>query len=157
MLSLFLLLFFFEHRKKCLTFILYHAIYDGILILRSKVMKINVEIEATEMIVGLLVSAFEGGSNYWYKDLSFIDKPEDQEYWLYLTESIEGKKERIFYLYDSEGKQSMYVGWDSIARGLQTMVEVVPHHFADVLRGDIDQITGDCFLQCVTFGDVIYG
>jgi len=46
---------------------------------------------------------------------------------------------------------------DKIKRGLTVMANKEPKHFADFVRGDYDQITGDVFLQCCLFGEVIYG
>lgn len=45
----------------------------------------------------------------------------------------------------------------SIKKGLQVMADKFPKHFADVTNDNADATTGDVFLQCALFGDVIYG
>jgi len=37
------------------------------------------------------------------------------------------------------------------------MAKKEPRHFADFLKEDYDETTGDVFLQCCLFGEVIYG
>jgi hypothetical protein len=37
------------------------------------------------------------------------------------------------------------------------MVEKYPRHYADFKDGDEDASTGDVFLQCCIFGEVVYG
>lgn len=44
-----------------------------------------------------------------------------------------------------------------IKRGLTVMAKKEPSHFADFIKGDGDDNTGDIFLQCCLFGEVIYG
>ena len=44
-----------------------------------------------------------------------------------------------------------------IKRGLTIMAKKYPKHFADFLKDDADGDTGDVFLQCCVFGEVIYG
>lgn len=44
-----------------------------------------------------------------------------------------------------------------IKRGLTVMAKKEPSHFADFVGGDYDQVTGDVFVQCCLFGEVLYG
>ena len=44
-----------------------------------------------------------------------------------------------------------------IKRGLTAMAKKEPSHFADFLKENYDETTGDVFLQCCLFGEVIYG
>lgn len=41
--------------------------------------------------------------------------------------------------------------------GLAKMAEECPEAFANVLKGETDASDADCFLQCVTFGKLVYG
>lgn len=43
----------------------------------------------------------------------------------------------------------------AIERGLTVLARTLPHHFRD-LMGDFDAATGDYFLQCCLFGEVMY-
>jgi len=44
-----------------------------------------------------------------------------------------------------------------IKKGLTIMAKKYPKHFADFLKEDYDNGTGDVFLQCCLFGEIIYG
>jgi len=46
---------------------------------------------------------------------------------------------------------------EAIRKGLRVMADKFPKHFGDVLDENDDAETGDVFLQCCLFGDVIYG
>jgi len=41
--------------------------------------------------------------------------------------------------------------------GLQTFAVKVPDQFAEFLNDNEDANTGDCFLQCLILGDIVYG
>jgi hypothetical protein len=43
-----------------------------------------------------------------------------------------------------------------IKKGLTVMAKKYPSHFADIIKGDYDNTTGDIFLQCCIFGKIIY-
>ena len=44
-----------------------------------------------------------------------------------------------------------------IQKGLETMRDKYPHHWADLVEENDDLITGDVFLQCAVFGELVYG
>jgi len=48
-------------------------------------------------------------------------------------------------------------GPDDIAKGLGIMAHENPRQFCQFLAGDADDLTFDVALQCVVFGEVIYG
>lgn len=124
----------------------------------------------------LLCSAFEGGSNYWYRDLDYelaegIDFEEfckggarqiAETYWHWsqLIPLVEGcaltLRDKEDTDDDEEGKLHRITRED-LARGLQIFAKKYPQHLADLLSENDDADTGDCFLQCVVFGDAIYG
>lgn len=45
----------------------------------------------------------------------------------------------------------------SVKRGAQVMAKKYPRHWADFIAENDDAITGDVFVQCCLFGEVIYG
>lgn len=117
-----------------------------------------------EDVSSLLCSALEGGSSYWYEIAEFIEPPtldyrtdpqtvsRHLDYPLstggaLIIDDVEGDKEYSGKRLDRE----------SIARGLQVMAEKEPQHFADLLAENADATTGDVFLQCCLFGEVIFG
>lgn len=143
-------------------------------------MKVTVEI-TPEQIACLLVSAFEGGSNYWYEitkqkrptkfDL-YCGKPEDKADF----RGTDGKPQ-IFPHVDfpmnpggsltissteattEDGPGPRVLSLTTIQRGLQDMAKSADyaHHFADIIRDDTDATTGDVFLQFCLYGEVLYG
>lgn len=44
-----------------------------------------------------------------------------------------------------------------IEKGLETMRDKYPRHWADLVEENDDLITGDVFLQCAVFGELVYG
>ena len=116
-------------------------------------------------IVSLLCLAFEGGSNYWYR----IDKqniPENfdnshKDYYIntHLSYPINKGGSLVITVLegvdeDQDGK-TFTLNLESIQNGLVVMAQKYPHHFKDIKDGD--QTTGDVFLQCCLFGEVLYG
>lgn len=114
----------------------------------------------------LLCNAFEGGSNYWY----FIEKfqypkgktRKDFEY-PHLELPIKGGALTIKDMEGDQGtgehaKAKLYrLDLKALERGWKIMHDKYPHHYADAITGQDDATTGDVFLQCCVFGDVIYG
>lgn len=127
---------------------------------------VNVKHEISlQRISDLLCSAFEGGSNYWYQIDKFI-KPE--------TMSFRTDKDQIFrhldyplneggalIISDIEGDLNeppwKRLDLNAIKKGLRTMAKKHPRHMGDFLNENDDADTGDVFLQCCLFGEVIYG
>lgn len=139
----------------------------------------------SEAVRELLCLAFEGGSNYWYRDLEkgrdatdavakvgltgsafqspSIDRSqrnnhtEDDWTWAYILPTCGGS----VMLTSSEDERDVYTLDDkAIKRGLEAMAAKFPArlqgHFFQV-DYDSDAEDGDVFLQCCLFGDVIYG
>lgn len=113
----------------------------------------------------LLVSAFEGGSNYWYSDLKFnkdkapnveklkkdgIEFYEDcrHSYW-----ALGGEME----VQEDETGDYHVLNLETIKKGLEVMADKYDWHFADILEETDDATTGDVFLQCCLFGELVYG
>jgi len=131
-------------------------------------MKVTQEI-SKKRISDLLCTALEGGSNYWYRIEQFIE-PQKLEFMT--DEPWNGGKPQLFRHLDyplneggalliSDRKQ----GGDllgrldlaSIQRGLELMATKFPRHWGDFLAENDDAETGDVFLQCCLFGELIYG
>ncbi len=118
-------------------------------------------------ISGLLCCAFEGGSNYWYHSLHVDRYPDgmgksDFESWHIEVPLLEGG---VLKFKDAEEADSDAVDEDGyyrldlekIKEGLAVLREKFPRHWSDFANKNDDAITGDCFLQCCIFGDIIYG
>lgn len=100
-----------------------------------------------ERVIDLLCCALEGGSNYWaefscnLKDYSDFTAPQ----W-------------SLVVHDLEEDQKHIIEYEDILKGLQTLTTISKgKHFKDFLFENEDAITGDCFLQCCVFNEVIYG
>lgn len=109
-----------------------------------------------ETIKDLLCSALEGGSNYWYRELEVVGKPTAKEYCYHEVPFFDGC---YLKLKDAENNDKEHtITKEKLLAGLQTMANnAAPHHIFSVLRENADAETGDVFLQCVLFGEVLYG
>jgi len=143
-------------------------------------MKVNLPIESVEEV---LITAIEGGSNYWY----FMDGEEKSSEWL--EEQIkEGKLERnesihykwmdgLFqgsphpiniydieevYEYEGEIAECEPIGtltMDKIKEGLKLAQTQYPKFYAQHFPeyNDGDTISADVLFQLITLGSVVYG
>lgn len=122
----------------------------------------------------LLTSAIEGGSNYWYCiDKERSKRPEKIDFEAFKDDHILAGPEVYFHLhwplseggnlciFDRESEEEDREYWtldmESIQRGLQVMADKYPRHFGDFLAGNDDADTGDVFLQCCLFGELVFG
>jgi len=118
-----------------------------------------------EHLQDLLCNAFEGGSNYWYEIESFGYPPGVTAKSL----KAEGKyphlelpliKGGALVIFDCEDPDERWtLDREAIKRGLVALKEKYPdRHYRDALDPSVmDACTGDVFLQCCLFGDVVYG
>jgi hypothetical protein len=130
--------------------------------------RINVSIKDDDL-KGLLCSALEGGSNYWYRNAEArlaegltmddfreggrMQDPKCYWHWAELVPFVEGC---ALLLEDMDGGRHV-LDRAAMERGLAVMQEKFPQHLGHFLADGGDAITGDVFLQCSVFGDLIYG
>ena len=124
-------------------------------------MKIEIEV-SDEIISNLLCSAFEGGSNYWIESTRCEVKGDcfTSDRFDRTTVPLLDGGTVIVTLQDEayKGKGVTYhLNRPAILRGLHGMLHHAPKHFGDALAGNDDATTGDVFLQCALFGEVVYG
>jgi len=129
-------------------------------------MKIEIKYEVSmDTIASLLCCAFEGGSNYWYfienckapKTLSYkMDGPDGTTFPHIDYPLNEGGELEIL---DMENKKKSYkLNLAIIKKGWKVFAEKYPWHFANaIVECHADAETGDVFLQCCLFGELIYG
>lgn len=128
--------------------------------------KVTTEVEIPmRRVADLLCCAFEGGSNYWCqikvkkapaefsfrympdlsdKPTSYTDYPTNRGGYL-IVGDIEGDME--------DGLLDL----GTIRFGLQTMADQYPRHWQDFMDDNEDATTGDVFLQCCLWGEVVFG
>ena len=117
-------------------------------------------------ISDLLCCALEGGSNYWYEIEAIKEPP------AYVFRSMPDK---IFRHLDAplnsfghldivtrdrdevNGKNSWVLNLNTIREGLKTFAVKYPSHYAEFLKENEDATTGDVFLQCCLFREVVFG
>lgn len=115
-----------------------------------------------QMVEDLMVSALEGGSNYWYliDDVDPIKKvtPEmkDEPLVCRLIKAIELGTKVVILDIEDETKLGV-LDKKSFAKAEILMIKKYPHHFADAMAENGDAITGDVFFQLAVMGELVYG
>ena len=124
-------------------------------------MQITVKVEiTTQQVVDLISCAFEGGSNYWCHSAIRVDGAVGS---IYEPEFWDNGGQLIMAYDDPDADDegdctgSKTIGLPELEAGLAIMAEKYPSHFGDLMNDNTDADTGDCFLQCVILGDVVYG
>ena len=113
-----------------------------------------------ERVTDLITSALEGGSNYWYMiDISQSTLVNDAHY--LVEQPMRGGNLCVGLKNEEDGPVNGLTQWnlnrESCKQGLEIMSRTYPRHFADWLNKNDDAITGDVFLQCALFGEIIFG
>jgi hypothetical protein len=109
----------------------------------------------------LLSSAFNGGMTSQWARVKLGKKPEgivpeEIAEWPTLGGSV------IVIDMEHEPKPKEHIlDRAALKRGLRVMATLKPgeggHHFGDFMAGNGDEITGDVFIQCCLFGEIVYG
>lgn len=123
--------------------------------------KVTVDYEIDwERVKDLLITAFEGGSNYWY----IID--DSKPYTGHPADAIIDKGETILIneLPDDflpEDEQEVVnlgrVNREIIEERMKKFAEEHQWHFRNFIEENDDAETADVFLQVMVMGDVVYG
>lgn len=122
-----------------------------------------------ERITNCITGTIEGGSTYWCNTFQTADDNTSTS----LYQSIRNAGD---VWYDSEvfweqgGKAILEfdkptdadsgtrtIGKAELVNGLAVMASVAPRHFGDLINENDDATTHDVFLQCVLFGEIIFG
>jgi hypothetical protein len=118
-----------------------------------------------ERIADMLCCAFEGGSNYW----CVIKEKKQPDFFLFRYMPDLSDKPTSYTDYplnrggflmvgDNEGDMpDGLLDLGTIRNGLQVMADKHPRHFRDLLDDNEDATTGDVFLQCCLWGEVVFG
>jgi hypothetical protein len=131
---------------------------------------VHIHLEITDdQIKGLLCCAFEGGSNYWATIAKYDTGPHT------FADFREGGKFQLPGCYwhpaqliplvdgcavvvkEPDSNEEYRLDRAAIERGLLAMQAKVPRQFANLLNDNADADTGDAFLQCCLFGELVYG
>lgn len=106
-------------------------------------------------IESLIISAVESslGSRYW---IGKIDCDYTGEYFSAPFEGSSLKFKILEPINDTSKKLDYVLDFDAIKLGLSVMAEKCPFQFSRILDETSDAETGDVFLQCCLFGDVVF-
>lgn len=103
-----------------------------------------------EQVADLLDSASRG-ADYWAdNELGFESQVKEV-----LDENGVGSSIKDLEA-DSENNNIHILNLAKVKKGLRIFAKKYPKHFSDFISEDFDQTTGDVFLQCCLFGEVIY-
>tara|TARA_R110002012_G_scaffold10029_1_gene46708 strand:- start:1846 stop:2274 length:429 start_codon:yes stop_codon:yes gene_type:complete len=135
-------------------------------------MDVSIPLEAIEEV---LVTALEGGINYWGcldgEDISVFHKwfeekieagelkRDDSVHYGWMDAMFQGCPHKIA-VYDVEDDEPLgYLSMENIGKGLQLAMRdyqsVYAQHFPEYDNGDV--ISADVLFQLMTMGDVVYG
>ena len=114
-----------------------------------------------EMVKSLLCCATEGGSNYWAiiegYNLAKGVKLSDFEYPHFEVPFRSGCSIEFSIDPHVDHDDGIYeLDLANMEGGLQVMADKYPHHWKNVINDNADAETGDVFLQCSLFGDIIF-
>jgi hypothetical protein len=106
-------------------------------------------------ISNLLCNGCEGGINYW---ATLVKHNRDEVGADYFHEAPL-KDGGFFELRDAEDEEAEVARIDrnSINKGIKIFATKYPWHCANALTENDDSETADVFIQCIAFGEVIYG
>jgi hypothetical protein len=123
-------------------------------------MKIAIEIE-DQKIKDQIITALEGGSNYWYylKDLSMLPAKKEGEA---LSERIARAvmdEDISVPVYDIEDEDEClgFLNKGNIQRGLTIMAGEYPQTTKDIIMEQGDATTADVFFQHAVMGEMVFG
>ena len=106
-----------------------------------------------EIVKDLLISAFEGGSNYWYTIVDHNRKETKAEF----TSEVLAYENGRMSIQTDDHEEIWQVNNKDVKGAIALMEQKYPRHYKDAIEENGDAETGDVFLQLVVFGEVIYG
>jgi hypothetical protein len=140
---------------------------------KRRTVEIDGRIFEEEDLWDLLVTAFEGGSNYWIGKVhiseeirklhslfanEFTDTITNWRWFHqvpFVLAGTSGYKGHELEMETPSGK--FYLTITKLFDGLETMHEESPRHYNDFIEENWDAITADVFLQYALFDKVVYG
>lgn len=127
----------------------------------TETIKVQVKVPVSitiEQISDLLCIAIEGGSNYWCDSITRIGGvTKEQAEFRHEVPFVEGGSLEVVENEDEGEGRVTLLNKEKLIDGLSVFAEKCPRQFSDLMADNSDAETGDCFLQCCCFGEVIYG
>lgn len=120
-----------------------------------------------ERITNAIIGAIEGGSNYWMDgfmplpasgDIRADMKARDLIWYAEAEFWERGGGAHVTFDKPTEDDPGFRnIGKAELEAGLTKMAAVAATHFADLINENDDAITHDVFIQCVLFGEIVFG
>ena len=121
-------------------------------------MKKNFKVTSTvsdERIRDMLVTAFEGGTHYWATIAGYRHKyGAGPDY--YCTVPLDGGALLLEPAGAPDAFDQVVIDRPAIHRGREVMATKYPGHYQDLVSESDDAVTGDVFIQCCAFGEIVY-
>ena len=108
-----------------------------------------------DSISSLLCCAFEGGVGYWCQLTRYTLDDEGILDYDSLADTAQDLEWVVVDLHSN--REAHTVTPRKLQHGLSIMAEKCPVHFGHLIEGMFDSTTGDVFLQCALFGEIVYG
>jgi hypothetical protein len=114
-------------------------------------------------VQGVLCTAFEGGSNYWYCITEFVKPPKltisffENEVTRHLDYPVNQGGALLIRDHNDAESKTYRLDRAAICKGLRIMAEKYPRHYCDIRTDNDDATTGDVMLQCCLFGEIVFG
>jgi hypothetical protein len=114
----------------------------------------------------LIVTALEGGSNYWYSldlnnSIGFIKKYADDQrpMTIRIADALYNNKDSSVVVLDTEDEEETLgtLTYQSVRKTLENFPKDHQWALDNVLNGDYDANDADVVFQVLVMGDVVYG
>lgn len=109
-----------------------------------------------DRVSDLLCSAFEGGSNHWIGEISVSEFPPEADFQYSQDVPLRGGELKI-KVYDGD---EFVFNLKTIEKGLNVFFNLKEgeggHHAPNFMKCQDDAETGDVFLQCCLFGEIMF-
>jgi hypothetical protein len=104
-----------------------------------------------KMVDDILVAAFEGGINYWCREVIVADFKNQT-----LASNVIAAGGEIFLVPNEEDERSYRLTLDSFLKGYQAYCVLFEQSPSTVYENH-DASTADCIVQLAIFGEILYG
>jgi hypothetical protein len=119
---------------------------------------IKLQFDMAPLFEGVIVTALEGGSNYWCEIREFPDTPKGYPPTDRLALSLVNNPKFKVDVFDAETDEKLgELTQAAMLKGLQLAVDTYPYAFSDLLSENYDAETTDIILQLAVLGEVVYG
>lgn len=101
----------------------------------------------------LVVTAFEGGINYWCGEVEIIKNPEKKE----CASKVVCTPKGILRLHDAESDEAWLLSLDDLLKGVVKTMQWGEYETVQDLMDEHDAETADVLIQFSIFDEVVFG